>query len=207
MFPYYIVRFKRNHDKSKHEPPRKFPYYIVRFKLGRVVSMEVSPYQFPYYIVRFKQKKKLTKKNWASKFPYYIVRFKLMWLAQMRFSHRSFHTTQYDLNFICFFRRVLKKKSFHTTQYDLNFIEKPQVLRRVFLFPYYIVRFKLKWLFHSFSFLMRFHTTQYDLNKNNRTTQCKMEKKFPYYIVRFKRIPVTIRVHGLCIVSILHSTI
>ena len=97
--------------------------------------------------------------------------------------------------------------SFHTTQYDLNFL---QTLFRIcgnLWFPYYIVRFKPPTSFIKINSIIRFHTTQYDLNPfylfysilryfSFHTTQydlnlnilfCDFKRfLFPYYIVRFK---------------------
>ena len=117
-------------------------------------------------------------------FPYYIVRFKLFLRFLCLLGVYSFHTTQYDLNYLSrefFFRKNI---SFHTTQYDLNSHHMAEIcISRSF--PYYIVRFKLAPTHRNFHPLVRFHTTQYDLNLF--TLPCEKNiAKFPYYIVRFK---------------------
>ena len=164
---------------------------------------------FPYYIVRFKQNFKFPYYIKFIRFPYYIVRFKHLVVALWEGEKSSFHTTQYDLNFIYFLRRLLKKRSFHTTQYDLNFYILFTATIKKKKFPYYIVRFKLEksqyfskpmFCFHTTQYdlnprsvqvlcllLLRFHTTQYDLNSIVEKDDCTRRKKFPYYIVRFKR--------------------
>ena len=55
MFPYYIVRFKREKIILNTKKIIKFPYYIVRFKPQKEAAARSKPPQFPYYIVRFKQ--------------------------------------------------------------------------------------------------------------------------------------------------------
>ena len=140
-FPYYIVRFKHNINKNKHNGKRQFPYYIVRFKPifpdmswdrrcgfhttqydlnphTDIVS-NIAPYCF--HTTQYDLNNKHSKQKHSQiKFPYYIVRFK-----QGKF-----------------FQRYILYDSFHTTQYDLNFINFLYYSSRHYLFPYYIVRFK-----------------------------------------------------------------
>ena len=97
---------------------------------------------------------------------------------------------------------------FHTTQYDLN-NGQPIYPFQIYVFPYYIVRFKQHSLalshlrpvrsFHTTQYdlnvlllpslalpLARFHTTQYDLNIYICFIDYRFQGWFPYYIVRFK---------------------
>ena len=121
--------------------------------------------------------------------------------------HKSFHTTQYDLNPPKVATQHSADTGFHTTQYDLNkqwdktrrevnkfpyYIVRFKLFlcslspQKFFQFPYYIVRFKLNVLTFRRKVFLCFHTTQYDLNIFPCLCFCNYNQ-FPYYIVRFKR--------------------
>ena len=83
---------------------------------------------------------------------------------------------------------------FHTTQYDLNIKHSSKPDSNRCEFPYYIVRFKLVFIFvYFFLCLFCFHTTQYDLNSIGSSQTYTKRLRFPYYIVRFK--PVAHYIH------------
>ena len=124
MFPYYIVRFKRENSICTDLITRRF--HTTQYDLN------ATTYTFPA--------------GTGTGFPYYIVRFKLAasYPYQQPNEH-SFHTTQYDLNLFFFLYQLLyifqfpyyivrfkqnhaiqklQEQSFHTTQYDLNSSER-----------------------------------------------------------------------------------
>ena len=110
--------------------------------------------------------------------------------------------------------------SFHTTQYDLNYIKFKETNFRLFTFPYYIVRFKHRnftlifFIFYQFPYYIvrfkhsnyentlsptaSFHTTQYDLNSTH-TSYYHWARRFPYYIVRFKLIIKQSKKKKICV--------
>ena len=206
MFPYYIVRFKRNgavlcskegitrfhttqydlnYQRVVGARRRVYSFHTTQYDLNFLILCYYDfKYRFPYYIVRFKPKNMKNKQHNICPFPYYIVRFKHYWGFSVAVEISGFHTTQYDLNYSTQSFIPTREARFHTTQYDLN--TNPMIL------------FGLG--------ILGFHTTQYDLNNTRETVKRQFETVFPYYIVRFKLVG-SISAIEILKVSILHSTI
>ena len=118
-------------------------------------------------------------------FPYYIVRFKRGRRLLFSFFQKSFHTTQYDLNFACFIFLLCVICSFHTTQYDLNPQLFTSIEKKYNTFPYYIVRFKHIWrelLCSPFINTFKSYYVVWKLLKYHRQYQCVYMFK-SYYVV------------------------
>ena len=141
-FPYYIVRFKP--IGMWQENSRGESFHTTQYDLNEALSEEIAEGEgkFPYYIVRFKPPTRVEIFKTGILFPYYIVRFKLQSQIHRLSEVSSFHTTQYDLNFICemfiYFEHMFP-------YYIVRFKLKEDTTFRISAigFPYYIVRFKL----------------------------------------------------------------